>query len=160
MKKIIFILVLIATSAVAFSQKKTQTHTAVSAVGGTVIGTYKDAFSINTGAFLDQLLTVTSSVSYTLTAGYLISIGKNGSDNASQIPVMAGVQYKACKNGYLGASSGVSFFTKGEKYAQFIIAPYIGYKFNKVALEARYYNTSTSNKSVQSVNLGFVYNFK
>jgi hypothetical protein len=174
MKKLLFVVAVIAISTGAFAQDKKKSSSESKFTGSIgvdaalPIGTFGDIYSFGIGGTLEGEYMAASSVGITLNAGYIDFIGKTVTiggqsfkyASAGLVPVMAGIKYHITGGPYIHAQAGAGFGTQTGAGTSFAYAGGLGYDFVKtVGAEVKYQAYSNNGASSGTVALRVYYTF-
>jgi hypothetical protein len=132
---------------------------------GLPMGDIKDGYSLNIGADVAYVWSVSDKFDAGVTTGYTTYLGKTidfgeGSfdvPNASFIPIAATAQYSISDNLFLGADLGYAVGASSDTDGGFLYQPKFGYKAEKIEVYLGYKGISMDGSTASSLNIGVNY---
>jgi len=167
MKKLLFVVAIVAISVSVNAQKKKETSSSkitgsIGVEAGLPIGDFGDFYSFGIGGSVEGQYHATENVGITLNAGYINYSIKSafGGGSAGIIPVMAGVRYSFTGGPYIHGQVGAAFGTQTGAGSSLAYAGGIGYDFVKsVGAEVKYQAYSKNSVTNGTVGLRLYYTF-
>ena len=165
MKKIIFLLAVLASLTTFGQTKQTKTtkfHYRVGIVTGVPMDVTDETGKINTSSTMGEVSykndKFSKKISITGNAGYLRFEKQDGTGHYAKIPVMVGLRYPINEIFYFGASAGPSLQNrKSNGSTEFVYSPHIGMSIKKISVDLRYLNFTRKDYVMKTMGLVFSY---
>jgi hypothetical protein len=174
MKKLLFVVAIVAISVSVNAQKKKSTTSdskmsfSLGVEAALPIGDFGDFYSFGIGGSVEGQYHASQNVGITLNAGYIDYIGKTVDfsgfsvkyPSSGVVPVMAGVRYTFTGGPYIHGQIGGAFGTQTGAGTSLAYAGGIGYDFVKaIGAEVKYQAYSKNSATSGSVGLRLYYTF-
>ena len=136
MKKILLTLALTISALITFSQESQVAKFSVGVLGALPGDGLTEDYTHAVGGIGQMICRPTKSISYVLTTGYIVHVGKRNVEMMSQVPALVGLRYNVGP-AYAGITVGASLYNKGIGW-RYTTVPSVGLQIRNVNAEVLY----------------------